>query len=54
LDTGVNVNHMDFEGRAVTEASFVDNESDTDLGGHGKFYYLFKEKNGKKNLKEIE
>lgn len=35
LDTGVNTNHMDFEGRAVTDANFVDNENDTDLGGHG-------------------
>ncbi|KAI9250492.1 peptidase S8/S53 domain-containing protein [Phascolomyces articulosus] len=35
LDSGVNVNHKDFEGRAIATASFVDKEDTSDLGGHG-------------------
>ncbi|KAI8058800.1 peptidase S8/S53 domain-containing protein [Thamnidium elegans] len=35
LDTGVNVDHLDFEGRAENNANFVDNEDETDMGGHG-------------------
>lgn len=39
LDTGVNTDHLDFEGRASTDANFVDHEDESDLGGHGN--YLF-------------
>ncbi|KAI8368990.1 peptidase S8/S53 domain-containing protein [Blakeslea trispora] len=35
LDTGVDIKHQDFEGRAIYEANFVDNEDDIDLNGHG-------------------
>ncbi|ORZ21432.1 peptidase S8/S53 domain-containing protein [Absidia repens] len=35
LDSGVNVDHSDFGGRASHEISFVSDESDDDLGGHG-------------------
>ncbi|KAI9482610.1 peptidase S8/S53 domain-containing protein, partial [Zychaea mexicana] len=35
LDSGVNVGHTDFEGRARAAANFVDREDDIDLGGHG-------------------
>ncbi|GAA5795420.1 hypothetical protein HPULCUR_000777 [Helicostylum pulchrum] len=35
LDTGVNVDHLDFQGRAENNANFVDNENETDMGGHG-------------------
>ncbi|KAI8344219.1 peptidase S8/S53 domain-containing protein [Chlamydoabsidia padenii] len=35
LDSGINIEHMDFEGRASTEASFVSDEADDDFGGHG-------------------
>ncbi|CAG8631820.1 6242_t:CDS:2, partial [Paraglomus occultum] len=38
LDTGVNLNHADFEGRATFGASFVGDPSDkTDPNGHGTF-----------------
>ncbi|KAI9303390.1 peptidase S8/S53 domain-containing protein [Cunninghamella echinulata] len=35
LDSGVNVDHKDFGGRAFKEANFISNEDDDDLGGHG-------------------
>ncbi|CAO3613090.1 unnamed protein product [Cunninghamella blakesleeana] len=35
LDSGVNVEHKDFGGRAIKEANFISNEEDDDLGGHG-------------------
>jgi subtilisin family serine protease len=38
LDTGVNLDHADFEGRATFGASFIGNASDkTDPNGHGTF-----------------
>lgn len=37
LDSGINVGHLDFEGRASTEISFVSDEEDDDFGGHGKY-----------------
>jgi len=38
LDTGVNLNHADFEGRASFGASFIGDPSDkTDPNGHGTF-----------------
>lgn len=36
LDSGVNVDHSDFGGRASHEISFVSEEPEDDLGGHGK------------------
>lgn len=36
LDSGINIGHSDFGGRAFTEINFVSNESEGDLGGHGK------------------
>ncbi|ORZ18018.1 peptidase S8/S53 domain-containing protein [Absidia repens] len=35
LDSGINVDHSDFDGRASIEISFVSDESEEDLGGHG-------------------
>ncbi|KAL1922931.1 uncharacterized protein VTP21DRAFT_9307 [Calcarisporiella thermophila] len=35
LDTGIYVDHEEFEGRAHFSANFVDDEPDGDLGGHG-------------------
>ncbi|KAG0172226.1 subtilisin-like serine protease [Apophysomyces sp. BC1034] len=35
LDTGINVLHPDFEGRAVMEPSFVNYEENNDYSGHG-------------------
>jgi len=35
IDTGVNVNHVDFEGRAVWGATIPDNDEDVDGNGHG-------------------
>ncbi|RDA93219.1 putative subtilisin-like protease [Ophiocordyceps camponoti-saundersi (nom. inval.)] len=35
MDTGCNVNHNVFEGRAKTIANLVQGESETDLNGHG-------------------
>ncbi|KAI8343144.1 peptidase S8/S53 domain-containing protein [Chlamydoabsidia padenii] len=35
LDSGININHSDFQGRATREISFVSTETDDDLGGHG-------------------
>ncbi|KAI8365367.1 peptidase S8/S53 domain-containing protein [Radiomyces spectabilis] len=35
LDTGVHVEHADFENRAVVSANMVAHEDDTDFGGHG-------------------
>jgi cerevisin len=35
IDTGVNVNHVDFEGRAVFGANFVRGSSNYDENGHG-------------------
>jgi len=35
IDTGVNVNHADFEGRAVWGATIPENDEDIDGNGHG-------------------
>ncbi|CAO3653567.1 unnamed protein product [Cunninghamella echinulata] len=35
IDTGINVEHVDFEGRAVRGKNFVLNEPEDDLHGHG-------------------
>lgn len=35
LDSGVHVEHPDFEGRAFTSSNFVQEEEDTDFAGHG-------------------
>ncbi|RWS23285.1 hypothetical protein B4U80_13411, partial [Leptotrombidium deliense] len=35
IDTGVNVDHVEFEGRARRCANFVKTESPNDLNGHG-------------------
>ncbi|KAI7861078.1 peptidase S8/S53 domain-containing protein [Circinella umbellata] len=35
LDSGVNIGHKDFEGRAKTTANFIHHEDSIDLGGHG-------------------
>lgn len=35
LDTGVQINHTDFGGRAVKGANFVKDENDDDIDGHG-------------------
>jgi subtilisin family serine protease len=35
MDTGINIAHDDFGGRAKLAANFVDEESEEDLGGHG-------------------
>ncbi|KAI9319102.1 peptidase S8/S53 domain-containing protein [Dichotomocladium elegans] len=35
MDSGVHVDHNDFEGRAVASANFVEHEDAKDLGGHG-------------------
>eukprot|EP00833_Pecoramyces_ruminatium_P001815 jgi/Orpsp1_1/1175847/evm.model.c7180000055443.1 len=35
IDTGVNVNHVDFEGRAIWGATIPDNDEDVDGNGHG-------------------
>ncbi|KAJ1565308.1 serine protease [Nowakowskiella sp. JEL0078] len=35
VDTGVNIRHVDFEGRAVWGATIPDNDSDEDGNGHG-------------------
>ncbi|KAG2178636.1 hypothetical protein INT44_001789 [Umbelopsis vinacea] len=35
MDTGINVEHDDFNGRATLDANFVNEESEEDLGGHG-------------------
>ncbi|KAI8097513.1 peptidase S8/S53 domain-containing protein [Halteromyces radiatus] len=35
LDSGINVDHSDFGGRATSEINFVSNEPDDDMGGHG-------------------
>lgn len=37
FDSGINVDHPDFGGRAHMEASFIDYEDDTDHAGHGKY-----------------
>lgn len=37
FDSGINVNHPDFGGRASMEASFIDYEDEVDYAGHGKF-----------------
>lgn len=42
LDTGVNTEHLDFEGRASTDVNFVDHEDETDFGGHGKLFVIIK------------
>lgn len=36
FDSGINVDHPDFGGRAHMEVSFIDYEDDTDHAGHGK------------------
>lgn len=35
LDTGIDDGHPDFQGRQITAASFVPNETYTDMNGHG-------------------
>lgn len=35
IDTGIDINHPEFEGRARFGANFVENESDKDENGHG-------------------
>lgn len=35
LDTGINIEHVDFEGRAIWGKNFVSNEPEDDLHGHG-------------------
>lgn len=45
LDTGVNVDHLDFEGRAENNANFIETENETDMGGHGKLFVYTKKKN---------
>ncbi|KAJ3123256.1 serine protease, partial [Irineochytrium annulatum] len=35
IDTGVNIEHVDFEGRAVWGATIPENDPDTDGNGHG-------------------
>lgn len=36
FDSGINVNHPDFGGRASMEASFIDYEDAMDYAGHGR------------------
>lgn len=38
LDSGVHVEHPDFEGRAFTSSNFVQEEEDTDFAGHGMLF----------------
>ncbi|RKP08088.1 peptidase S8 and S53 subtilisin kexin sedolisin [Thamnocephalis sphaerospora] len=35
IDTGIQTNHTDFEGRAIFAKSFIADEAETDLHGHG-------------------
>ncbi|ORX77808.1 serine protease [Basidiobolus meristosporus CBS 931.73] len=35
IDTGINVKHSDFQGRATLPISFIDGEATDDLNGHG-------------------
>lgn len=35
LDSGINVDHSEFGGRAILDANFVQDETEEDLGGHG-------------------
>jgi subtilisin family serine protease len=35
FDSGININHPDFGGRADMEASFIDYEDEIDNAGHG-------------------
>jgi subtilisin family serine protease len=35
MDTGINIMHDDFDGRATQDANFVGEESEEDFGGHG-------------------
>lgn len=37
LDTGINIHHPDFEGRAAVEANYINYEEDDDYSGHGKW-----------------
>lgn len=36
LDTGVYVDHLDFDTRATHSANMIQHEDDNDMGGHGK------------------
>lgn len=38
FDSGINVDHPDFGGRASMEASFIDYEDNVDYAGHGKWW----------------
>ncbi|OAD78805.1 hypothetical protein PHYBLDRAFT_107230, partial [Phycomyces blakesleeanus NRRL 1555(-)] len=35
FDTGINVNHTEFSGRATMDANFIEGEDSIDLAGHG-------------------
>jgi len=35
IDTGVNIHHEDFEGRAIWGATMPENDEDVDGNGHG-------------------
>ncbi|KAJ3416225.1 hypothetical protein HDV05_002515 [Chytridiales sp. JEL 0842] len=37
IDTGININHVDYKGRAIHGVNFVEGESDEDENGHGSF-----------------
>jgi subtilisin family serine protease len=42
LDSGIQEDHPDFEGRAHTEANFITYEDSGDHSGHGKLLYNYK------------
>lgn len=37
FDSGIDVDHPDFGGRASMEANFIDYEDDADNAGHGNY-----------------
>jgi cerevisin len=40
IDTGINIDHEDFEGRAVWGVTVPQNEADIDGNGHGTLYIV--------------
>jgi hypothetical protein len=36
LDTGVYVDHLDFDNRALHSINLIQHEDQSDMGGHGK------------------
>lgn len=40
LDTGVYIDHLDFDGRASHAINLIEYEDENDMGGHGKNNWL--------------